>query len=272
MKTERDFLQKEQKTILEGVEVSKVGEDYFPLRDKLADHYFRAWHPLGLCETLSEAQRRLDCYFDAGVFETSFVVSPPDKEKVYSLLLTTNVRADFLLDLLEKIPSYRFFESLIPGKDNGRLGFSVCFSITAEAGFRVKTDEALEVSLSQFNLFGYEAPTGFYKGAYSRLHGVGRKSLPRFYTRNVSNPLALGATGMHEEAFGGATMAIIKNSRPEDVSGGRGNTFVLLPNNETQKEINRQILENRRMGFVPYEKIGPFMLFKDTWPYLSLAR
>lgn len=271
MKTERGLGQKEQKTALEGLGVFKVGKDYLSLKDEIADHYFRAWHPQGLCQSPLEAERRLGNYYEAGIFETSFIVAGPEKEKIYSLLLTVNLQADSILDLLEKIPSYRLFESVIPGS-KGSLGFSICFSITAEERFCVKAKNGLNVSLSRLNLFGHETPSGYYKTAYSRLQGVGRTNPYRFYSKNVALPRTLGPTGMHEEAYGGVTFAIIKGSRPEDAAGGRSNTFILLPNDETQKEINSQILENRRRGFVPYEKIGPFILFTDTWPYLSLAR
>lgn len=272
MSAELSLVIKEKKTVLDNVNTYLVGKDYPVLRNRLADHYFRAWREEGLCGTFDEAQRRLDRYDEAGVFKTSFIVSDHEKDTIYSLLLTTNIRADSTLDLLEKIPRYRSFETIIPGKDKGEIGFSVCFSITAERGFRVKKDESLHVSLSQFNLFEFKAPSGFYKAAYSRLSGVGRRNLPKFYARNVASPQSLGATGMHENAYGGATLAIIRGSRPEDTSGGRSNTFILLPSDETQREINIQILEGRRRGFVPYEKIGPFFLFKDAWPYLSLAR
>lgn len=271
MSAENSLAKKEEKVSLVGVNVSRVGENYNYLKETLADHYFRAWRNLGLCSSLTEAQRRLDNYNDQGVFESSFIVSDNEKGKIYSLLLTTNVRADSLFELLLKIPKYRSFENRIFDASKGQIGFSVCFSITAEPGYRVKMGGD-NISLSQFNLFGYETPEGFYKCAYSRLHGVKKQSLPGFYVRNVANPYLLGATGMHEGAYGGLTLAIIKGSRPEDALGGEANTFILLPRDETQREINTQVISNRRGGFVPYEKIGPYMIFRDIWPYLSLAR
>lgn len=271
MSTEFALGQKEKKAVVNGLEVLKVGGDYSYLRSALSDHYFRAWSDQGLCVSPNEAKGRLDRYYESGVFESSFIVARPEREKIYSLLLTVNIRADSTFDLLQKIPRYRSFESRVIGSDRGREGFSVCFSITSDSRFRAKKDSAT-ISLSRLNLFEYETPPGYFKAAYSRLAGVGRSNPYRFYVRNLTKPQILGPTGMHEWAYGGVTLAIIKGSRPEDASGGGVNTFILLPRDGTQKEINAQILEGRKRGCVPYEKIGSFLLFSDTWPYLSLAR
>lgn len=270
MSPERALLTKE---ILTNVSVEKIGPNYGIFRDRLADHYWRAWGQHGLCKSLEEAYRRLNAYERVGVFESSFIALTPKRDKIYAALLTRNLRAESILDFCEKVPKYRFFEFPIPGADKGSLKISVCFSITAEGGFRVKNEDMPEdVSLSEFLIFGYKTAPGAYKTAYSRLAGVGRRSVIKYYAKNVSLPRQIGATGMHETAYGGVTLAIIKGSRPEDAEGGCANTFVLLPKDETQREINAQILENRKRGFVPFEKIGPFILFLDTWPYLSLAR
>lgn len=265
---------KESRLILKDVSIEKIGGNYRLFRERLADHYFRAWVEHGLCESPEDAVQKLDAYETAGVFESSFIALTPERQKVHSMLLTVNIKGGSLFDVLQKIPKYDLFKFPVPGKDKGKLTFNICFSVTAEKGYRVQNKDMPESSaLSEFIIFGYEATAHSFKAAYSRFAGVGRKDLIKYYAKNVNNPWGLGPTGMHEGAYGGATLAIIEDSRPEDVSSGRANSFVLLPGDETQRKINAEIMKTRReSSFVPYEKIGPFILFKDAWPHLSLAR
>jgi hypothetical protein len=50
---------------------------------------------------------------------------------------------------------------------------------------------------------------------------------------NLTNPKGLGPVGMHEN-LGGLTVAIILNSRREDLGSGGANILVLYPKDEVE--------------------------------------
>lgn len=253
-------------TILKNRSVQLIGSDYRQIRSRLVNHYFTAWNPEGLCHTRSEAADRLDAYNHQGIMETSSVVAKRnDKEDFNSLLLATKFHADSPLDVAEKISNYPSLKFTILGKDKGRYPITLCFSITADKGLRVSPAPGkADISLSEFHLSKYPLPSNSFMLAYSRVRGVGNLTAYEHYINNLNNPKVIGPTGMHETKYGGITLLILNKSRPEDSAGGGANFLVLLPRSEGSKLPTRLVMdERRRKKEVPYEKIGPFVLFTD---------
>ncbi len=253
----------ETKEILSNVSIVEVGKDYPALRQKLADHYFRAWNKEGLCDSEAEAIRRLDAYNENPNF-SAFIAVDASKEKIYGLLLTLKTRANSFFAVLDQFPNYASFEKY-SGERVGDSEINICFSITAEPKYRVKNANAEDnKSLSEFLLFGFPRNPNSVQLAYSRIPGVNDSRIQDYYVKNLKNSNLLGATGMHENAYGGLTIATIEGSRPEDTAGGRGNTLILFPKDEEEKEYLEKVKAIRKeTGVVTVMNLGRFTLFLD---------
>ncbi len=158
----------------------------------LPELYFEAWSKEGLCSSLEEAKKVL--HFDP---QYSFVGLNEETGKPFGLLNTLPLSASELGTFINEGITYRHIEDL--SRNHHRpthLDILLCFSIVAEADQKVVIGDQV-VSISRYMI--------------TTLKDLG---IPVYvYTRKKS-------VGMHVH-FGAnpEPIAVIENSRPEDVEG-----------------------------------------------------
>lgn len=254
-------LTKRKEVILDRVQIIRVAHRQTELLPQLAQIYFQTWNNEGLCPTYEEAFSKMESFNP----DDTYVIID-DSNHVYALIQTLPVALDSPAGLPDQFPTYQSVESastnhLQPNQPN----FIICFSINALPGFRIQ-DNGKNVSLARYLLTNLPVPPNCHKIAYSRFRDHNDCSPLDFYLQNQDDPQKLGAVGMHEN-LGGITVAIIYNSRPEDIRGGGANVIVYYPNNQAEADRVNSIKSDRLKRSPPVLIKENHALFLDAPPF-----
>lgn len=250
-----------EKRILTDVLIKRADSLTSGNKEALAKLFFETWEKENLCNSLDEARRKIAKYD----LSATFVLIEKSGE-IYGSLFTKLVKAKNIKYLLtNQIPTYQSVEKYQYKKVEGDYQtFLVCFSLNAKKDFRVKLPiMSKDSSISRFMISTIPFPPNALKGAYSRIGYLGENNNPlTYYLENLATPKKLNSVGLHEN-FGGITVAIMENSRPEDKKGGGANFYVHYPKDENeQKKINE--IKARRLKIRPeIERVGNIIFFKD---------
>lgn len=231
-------------------------------RERMADLYYLGWTEQGLCPSREEAVSRIDRYRP----EHTFVVFDNARQEVFGVLNTAPAQADDLLELCERFPTYRSVEAA--GSEpaaSTAANVRICFSVIVPHGLRMQPSAPgmASTSVAEF-LLKHSTDPQQRTLAYSRFGNVPPDcSLADQYRSSQENMARSGAVGLHER-FGGLTVALIDNARPEDELGGRGNVLVAYPMTEQEEQQFAAVRQRRRQGAVEVVRHGTITLFDDV--------
>lgn len=246
--------------IIENPRVVRLSEAGRYLHGQLADIYFFSWNRESLCDSLDEANRKVNS-FDP---EEAFVVIDENTGLALAMINTLPVHAVSIEDLCRQFPTYNSVEEAsCKAQKVFQPNFRVCFSIVASPGFRILRSQDRTESLASFLIKNLPQNPKVHQIAYSRYSNIPPNTkLVDFYLNNLENPQLLGPVGMHEH-LGGLAVSFLEGARP-DKNGGGGNILVLYPNSEEER-IKFDRIKKTRLAkkLATFKKIGGHTFFLD---------
>lgn len=198
MSRERETTAKE---VLHQVALVQVDEIFSHSRLQLARIYYGSWSPDGLCTSLAEAQAKIDTFDPHQAFAAVDAGGRP-----LALIHTLLTDAPDIETLTHRFPTYASVEAASRARlEVVNPRYRICFSLTALPHIRLQLDpDSKDISLSEYLL--RHLSTFPQKLAYSRLPAV----------------------GLHLH-FGAQLVAVLENSRPEDLLSEGKNYLLLYP-------------------------------------------
>ncbi len=220
--------------------------------------YQHTWTGAGICMSDDEAQREVASFHPASIFLLT------DGREIFAQVHTAAIRVPSLIDLVRQFPTHASVRHQATEPPYPNPNFIVCFSLNCPPGYRVMHN-GRETSLARALITGVPMPPGARRLAYSFVYVPPGQALMQHYIRHMYDGTLAGPVLMHEQGFGGISVAVINGSRPEHTLGGGGNVLVLHPRDEEEAHVFALMKQARRDATsIETVPVGNAVVFADT--------